>query len=369
MSEFLSSPSAIVAADPTRPFAPRPLVADIVRTRYCIPDSIFLVEGIDTHVPVSKRYRTVRLLLGDGDLCIQALLRKEMHPFVDSAQVYVGCYVRLNQFEIRFLSRSDGPDGEASGTSQTAFLVVQDMVTVGWNTAYTDMAGTGTEDADPVTPIAADTREVETTKAPAEDHIKPQEDGARVQRLSSKKVVDSDVEDGFEVMEVSEQKAIERRQQLQRATYAGPGLGSSANLPWISDDLSKPLKLTALGSIPNLPYKQNWIVNVLAVIVSVSDLEPTFLPPFKQRTVRLADPSTTKQVLLTVFLDAEDFKPDIGSVVLLIGVKNHRFDGGCLKKYGNERRKNDSRWWFENPEELEWCDVAGLTQWWETKDR
>lgn len=137
-------------------------------------------------------------------------------------------------------------------------------------------------------------------------------------------------------------------------------------LPRDWTDPNTPLKLTSLRSIPNLPYKQNWSVNVLAVVASLSEIEPSHMPPHHtQRTARLVDPSTSKQVILTVFLDAETFTPKIGSVVLLVGVKNHRFDGGCLKKYVSDKPNPGSRWWFEEPRQFNWCDVDGLKQWWE----
>lgn len=60
--------SAIVAVDPSRPFTPRPLISEILRTSYCAPGSVLLVENIEATIPVSRRYRTVRLLLGDGEL-------------------------------------------------------------------------------------------------------------------------------------------------------------------------------------------------------------------------------------------------------------------------------------------------------------
>ncbi|KAF5654025.1 hypothetical protein FCIRC_13994, partial [Fusarium circinatum] len=114
--------------------------------------------------------------------------------------------------------------------------------------------------------------------------------------------------------------------------------------------------------IPHLPYAQNWSCNVLAIISYLSDIEPSSLPPYRQRSARLADPSTSKQVNLTVFLDPEAFTPRVGSAVLLVGVKNHRFDGGSLKKYESDRK--DGRWWFENPIEMDWCDVEGINDWW-----
>ncbi|PON20253.1 hypothetical protein TGAM01_v210895 [Trichoderma gamsii] len=126
------------------------------------------------------------------------------------------------------------------------------------------------------------------------------------------------------------------------------------------------LKLTTLRLIPHLPYAQNWSVNVLATVASLSPVEPSHLPPGKQRTARIADPSTAKQVQLTVFLDPEGFAPRVGSAVLLVGVKNHRFDRGSLKKYASDgKRESDRRWWFEDPWHMSWLDVAGIKSWWQ----
>ncbi|KAK5651215.1 hypothetical protein OQA88_12722 [Cercophora sp. LCS_1] len=158
-------------------------------------------------------------------------------------------------------------------------------------------------------------------------------------------------------------------QKPATAASSNPASASKpAAKPWVATDPTQPLKLTQLKSIPHLPYKQNWMCNVLAVIASLSEVEPSTLPPFKgkQRTARLADASTTKRVILTVFLDAEEFTPEVGSVVLLMGVKNHRFDGGCLKKYESDRPTSGMSWWAEDPGTLQWCgeEVAGLRAWW-----
>ncbi|KUI58913.1 hypothetical protein VP1G_06171 [Cytospora mali] len=369
--------SAIVAADLSQPFTPRPLISEILRTRYCIPGSVFLVENTDANIPISKRYRTVRLLLGDGELCVQALLRTEMHRFVDNGQVFAGCYVRLNRFEIESIQlRPDqqGDDDGSEGPAEMLFLVVQDMATVGWNTAYMEMAGTtGQEQA--IVMSKAETQESRKAEAVAVcavavptalPKIEP-----RVLTLEEEhiEVVDEvDENDDFEFMEISDQRAKNRRraaEQLQQPRSSH--LASNSQHPWIPSSLSKPLRLTPLKSIPNLPYKQNWAVNILAIVASLSDVEPALLPTYvgKQRTARLADPTTSKQVLLTVFLDPDEFAPEVGSVVLLLGVKNHRFDGGSLKKYGNEKPKDGVRWWFENPMDIAWCDVEGLRSWWQ----
>ncbi|KAK3344665.1 hypothetical protein B0H65DRAFT_492909, partial [Neurospora tetraspora] len=145
--------------------------------------------------------------------------------------------------------------------------------------------------------------------------------------------------------------------------------------PHLATDPTVPLKLCSLRQIPHLPYAQNWMVNVLAVIVSISDVEPSPMPPtYTQRIVRLADQSTSKLVLLNVFLDAEEFNPRPGEVVLLMGVKNHRFEGGCLKKYWSDRPPEGCKvgWWVgeEVLGGLEWCRgvVDGLRGWWRERE-
>lgn len=367
--------AAVVAADPTEPFEPRLLISEILRTRHCIQDSIFLVEGIEAHIAVSKRYRTVRLLLGDGELCIQALLRSEMHRFVDVGRVFVGCYVRLSSFHVQSVAAK--PDGEhgSDDAVEIVYLVVKNMTTVGWSTAYMQMAGTMGQEGS-YTSVASVAPQVEEIKiasgrqnrsiAATRPHIDAPEletaltETAHPPTANKAEGPDSDEEDAFESRQVSEQTIKDRRQEAALKQQPANAL------PWAPSTLSKPLKLTPLKAIPHLPYKQNWAVNVLAVVTWLSDVEPALLPGYvgKQRTARLADPSTDKQVLLTVFLDPDGFAPAVGSVVLLLGVKNHRFDGGSLKKYGNEKPKPGADWWFEDPADVEWCDVEGLKSWW-----
>lgn len=375
-------PSTVIAADPSKPFTPQLVIAELLRTRHCAQGSIFLVEGIDAHVPISKRYRTVRLLLGDGALCVQALLRPEMHRFVDHGRIFVGGYVQLTKFELCAV-----PAAAAAAVEEMVFLVVWDMVTVGWDTAYMRMAGVtvAEEQQSPsppppwrARPGAAETEGLgegksdgRATTSKDKDHavLVPPRQRAATQPAPKFLRAKSNHPDAV-LLESNKDRT--KTQQQPATTTTGPGIsysagGTTSNLPWAADDLTKPLKLTPLKSIPNLPCKQNWVVNILAVVASLSEVEAATLPPFKQRTARLADPSTSKQVLLTVFLDPDDFAPRPGSVVLLLGVKNHRFDGGCLKKYGNEKPKPGSKWWFENPRHIEWCDVDGLSSWWAEK--
>ncbi|KAI0484081.1 hypothetical protein GGR56DRAFT_8785 [Xylariaceae sp. FL0804] len=411
--------------------ANKPLIADIVRTRFCIPGSVFLVESVDTlHTSRSRRWRAMRLLLGDGELCIQALLGPGMHRHVDRGEVAFGTYVRLEQFRVEWKGMVDERRGEEAAALKRAgvgddpederegmlYLVVEDLVVVGWNNALVDSADNSSPE-----PALNSPRDDEMLETSSPGSHGSEVDGDEHSRPAA---LVADAHDELlptpaNVGDVADEPVSTARKQRQQHLNDGqtdrvnhPAAAISAEAtsiasasastswlpPWPAGGISaaaaaavavvdvKPVKLTRLRSIPNLPYKQNWSVNVLAVVSALSAVEPSGLPPGPgphgsrsrsvQRQARLADPSTDKRVLLTVFLDAEAFAPRVGSAVLLLGVKNHRFDGGCLKKYASDRPRDGDgdgdgegngaggRWWFEDPLHLPWCDVAGLKQWW-----
>ncbi|KAI3323822.1 hypothetical protein HD806DRAFT_75473 [Xylariaceae sp. AK1471] len=364
----------------SEPFEPKPLIADILRTRFCIPDSVFLVEGVDVaHTSKSKRWRVIRLLLGDGELCIQALLSAEMHRLVDRGEIAFGSYVKVQQFRVEWREIANaessssnkqdnaGTSGENNG--QMVYLAIDSLVVVGWNNTLTDPSIYGQPEIDynyievedeprenpPAQPNLIEPEQAQPSRRTGPAHHETEEQREPV-----------DIDDDFEVMAVSDDKAAHNRKKVATAivNHKQDMTTSSSSLPWSSKDPTRPLKLTKLRSIPNLPYKQNWSVNVLCVVSAISDVEPAGIPPYTQRQARLTDPSTEKHILLTVFLDPHLFNPQVGSVILLFGVKNHRFDGGSLKKYASDRPKTGENWWYENPSQFSWCDVDGLHRWW-----
>ncbi|KAJ4214660.1 hypothetical protein NW759_010214 [Fusarium solani] len=326
-----------------------PVIRDILRTRYCVPGSIFLVEGVErVSVSRSGRWQAVRLLLGDGAICIQALLGANMHRFVQMGEVALGAYIRCEVFHAKWQNIED---------RTMVTLVVEDLVTVGWNESYRAFG----QDQESVTQPYPATSE----QPPRESKDVQSEELKATVKPSSLHTGDFDFGDDEEAAE----EAFEDFETLAYPTKPKPQQKPQQPIALPRDwhDPQTPLKLTTLRSIPHLPYKQNWSCNVLAIVASLSDVEPSNLPPHRQRTARLADPSTSKQVHLTVFLDPEEFNPRVGSAVLLVGVKNHRFDGGSLKKYESDRK--NGRWWFEDPLELGWCDVEGIKAWWSEATR
>ncbi|TLD10722.1 hypothetical protein PgNI_05789 [Pyricularia grisea] len=383
------------------------IIGDILCTKNCVPGSLFLVESIDAHIPatgalVQKRKhqqqetgrRAVRLLLGDGELCIQALLVPSLHSLVDGGLIKEGGLIRLERFRLRVLLRP-GPG------HPTVFLVVEKILVEGYEVGETLASNKGsdldgnTEDERgravkqlvalptpgvklPVFSSVNDENEaqdgmeqhtgtLDTRAADVPPNIQNSPRLVQNYRTSNYALTDEPIAPH----KISNVDNDGSSQPLKRLKIDTEPSSTAGPLPsWASRDITQPVKLTTLKTIPLLPYKQNWMVNVLAIVSELSDVEPSPLPPYtgKQRTARLADPSTGKRVLLTVFLDPEDFAPKVGSAVILLGVKNHRFDGGSLKKYASDRPRDGGSWWFENPEGLAWCDVRHLKEWWASNE-
>ncbi|EHK16220.1 uncharacterized protein TRIVIDRAFT_122935, partial [Trichoderma virens Gv29-8] len=342
------NPAAITTAPSQEPFTLRPLIRQMLSTRRCISGSIFIVEGIDvipvpTATPKDDDTHAIRLVLGDGELCIQALLHPDMFHLVEKRDVFVGCCVREEGHKNKEREKED--------ERGMVYLIVNELETAGWNESYMAMwrrheRGKAVEQpATPTRPRSQDKGKAQTP-GPVDDNDDDDEED------------EEDLENAFEAFEARTfPTAAGDKSQPQPQPIA-------LAKDWHNHQ--EPLKLTTLRLIPHLPYAQNWSVNVLAIVASLSPVEPSHLPPGKQRTARIADPSTAKQVHLTVFLDPDDFTPRVGSAVLLVGVKNHRFDGGSLKKYASDgKRDSGQRWWFEDPWELSWLDVAGIKSWWQ----
>ncbi|KAI0407771.1 hypothetical protein F4802DRAFT_487135 [Xylaria palmicola] len=375
----ISNASADITYITSQPFEPKPLIADILRTDFCVPDSIFLVEGVDVaHTSGSKRWRIVRLLLGDGELCIQGLLSAEMHRLVDRGDVSFGSYVKLQRFRTEWRDAAQGSsdssrehvshgDSSKGRTGQMVFLIVESLVVVGWNNTLADPATTTTREEIGTDHVEAESEALisSQTRSPV---IAPSKAEFPCQTAVAPPVAmeAADIEDDFEVMAISQDKAAQHREEVAAAIvkHERDNSTESTSLSWPRNNPSRSLKLTKLRSIPNLPYKQNWSVNVLCVVSAISEVEPAGIPPYTQRQARLTDPSTDKHVLLTVFLDPHLFSPRVGSVVLLTGVKNHRFDGGSLKKYASDRPRAGEDWWYEDPTQFSCYDVDGLRRWW-----
>lgn len=310
------------------------------------------------------------LLLGDGQLCIQALLGGGLHRFVETGQIAVGAYVRLDEFLLRF---HEGDEDEEDKPERVVYLAVEDLVTIGWNKSYQEAWRLQSRETEQELRTENDLDLEEANleyKEEAVEMAQQEEQPGAMEAASDSDDEDDAFEDVPTVVEsrnassrlapVASNAPTSSTAAYARSSAATKGQVIAMPRDW--HDPQTPLKLTTLRSIPLLPYAQNWTCNVLGIVASLSEVETSHLPPYKQRIARIADPSTAKRVHLTIFLSPENFTPKVGSVVLLVGVKNHRFDGGSLKKYASDAVP--AQWWFENPIDLSWCDVSGLQEWW-----
>ena len=124
--------------------------------------------------------------------------------------------------------------------------------------------------------------------------------------------------------------------------------------------ITRPLKLTALSGIIGPKATRNRVVDVVGVICEVNpDIARRPKMP-DQRDIRIMDTSTTKKVQLTVFVDAINFLPKVGTVALFRSVTTHEWNGGSLKAYPRDCEGRD---WFL-PGRVDESAAEELRAWW-----
>lgn len=361
MDEYNSPDTSIVRAAPGQgPFTLSPVIEEAICMGQGNSGSIFLIEDLQRIVLSESGPRhTVQLSLGDGELCVQALLSGSMHHLVDNGHIAPGCYVRVDAFTVNWLPAEDSCKSEDS--TDMVYFAVEHLVTIGWNDSYKalwdeQVGNVGAALLSNPDKIATGevTNHLPRSAPQVESHPDKRQDD-----------VFGPLHRQIPYPFRSPQKEAKQKKSVKFNSRPTTASTEPVALPRDWRDAQTPLKLTTLRGIPNLPYHQNWSCNVLAIVATLSPVEPSYLPPYRQRTARLTDPSTSKQVHLTVFLDPEEFEPKIGSAVLLVGVKNHTFDGGSLKKYASDKERDGGiKWWYQDPLHLQWCNVQGIKDWW-----
>lgn len=131
--------------------------------------------------------------------------------------------------------------------------------------------------------------------------------------------------------------------------------------------ISRPLRLTPLSAVIGPRATRNKVVDVFAVVASVT---PTLVkcPGIRpgihyKRELRITDPSTPKKVMLSVFVEPEQFMPEVGTVALFRSVTTNKWDGGSLNAF--KRDCQGREWFLANPHGVDGCDVTMLREWWE----
>ena len=130
--------------------------------------------------------------------------------------------------------------------------------------------------------------------------------------------------------------------------------------------IRRPIHICTLDSLTGRNATRNKVHDVFAIVFSVQ--ESVVKPPKnmpRKRDIRIMDPSTDKKVLVSVFVDPDNFKPTVGTVALFRNLTTHEWDSGMLNVYHD---KCAGRAWFtKDPVEVEGCDVKALKEWWKKK--
>lgn len=122
------------------------------------------------------------------------------------------------------------------------------------------------------------------------------------------------------------------------------------------------LTITPLVNITGVKATRNKVHDVLVIITHVNPRVLTRKGFPDSRELLVMDTSTAKQVHVTVFIDAANFRPEVGTVAVFRSMTTHEWNGGSLKAYA--QRCAGMQWyvpeypgwqWEEEGEELRAC--------------
>ena len=127
------------------------------------------------------------------------------------------------------------------------------------------------------------------------------------------------------------------------------------------EPIERALNIIPLSRLRGYP-RRNDVYDVFVVIQSVGNevIKRSRMPA--KRDLRIVDPSTNKEVLLSIFVDPEKFIPTIGTIALIRSVTTHEWDGGMINVYPNQCE--GKQWFVPNPVGVPGCDVDRMREWW-----
>ncbi|KAI9887651.1 MAG: hypothetical protein M1823_000515 [Watsoniomyces obsoletus] len=414
-------------------FVYKPCIGELIRTSYHPPNLVLLVVKIEIE-PASgggdEGNEAFRLFLSDNEYIIQAIILKETYRFVTTRETTEGSYIMLDSYEVQTRPRVDGT-GPVAGLLR--YLAITNFHTVGHCPDYAEMLEEAQEKARLAATLGSSIMEKnDKGYGSSPDGASPTKK-RKVANSAVRRVIAPVKKDGDRknqpVQGGQDQKlaAVKMRMQQQRGESdkentlskaaavsippprnilpkAGgmptpvtppklhnnplnfkPGIMTTPgkhppfmaspqvpNLPL--KPIPRPLEKEAitLSCIPSLQPRQNRLCDVLAIIDWVCpNVQSCFLGP--KREVRLVDDSTDKRVLLSVFINPTEFKPEIGTVALWRNLRNHKWEGYSLNAYD----KDCNGWkWFVMGEDLEKEGekvglekrrVEELRKWWEKR--
>lgn len=139
------------------------------------------------------------------------------------------------------------------------------------------------------------------------------------------------------------------------------------------EPVDRPLMIRPLSFVDSAYTRRGCpgiLVDVFAVVHSVDN--KTMSGWHYKRDIQIVDPSTRRKIQLSVWVDAINFTPAVGTPALMRNVRfdphdPHRQDGGSLLATMKDCGGKD--WFVPNPVHVPGCDVDGLRDWWNMTKR
>ncbi|KMP06749.1 hypothetical protein CIHG_08377 [Coccidioides immitis H538.4] len=375
----------------------QPCIAELLRTGYHPPELILRVERV-IEVPIilaSRQFigdtgpsvscslvvpgsseeeriptrKTYRIFLSDGELVIQALLKRELHYFVSTGEVVPGAVLGLERFEIKKAERLSSADVHAKDKSeslgQIVFLAVERFRAVDGRLRPDQKIGE-IQIGMPILKVKMVAKKRDRDELDASEPLRPKK--ARLPDPDQKSDTSKDIspppkaqvqdricktEEFYESI-LDDAEMLASGFLLEDTREQSPGLSArastceAAEVSWTS-----PNTITRR----NMPPKRD-----LRIVDS----------SFTSHPQRNQHPSNTKLELgisVSVFVDAERFCPPVGTVALFRSLKTHEWEGISLNAY--EKDCGGGKEWFTcDKRKLEDAgyDVVGMRKWWEQWD-
>ncbi|KAI9769995.1 MAG: hypothetical protein M1840_003706 [Geoglossum simile] len=468
----------------------KPCIAELVRTQYCPPSMVLVVQKImevPVHTPRGPK-QAFRLMLTDGEKMIQATLVADMHWFVVTREIVVGAFVVLDEYRLAKAMRKNK-------NGSVGYLQISDLHAIGYVDGYdpsrpaqssehpqlyddsiaesehesiredqpppkkarpdvrptslppnrestVDLVGNITEErkagfnsgfiessnripgpvySKRLTPKGKDRLDIAGNDVHAK--VGPEKDTSTISERSS---LPSPL--GAIPRSVYRRKIVEHWDRCHsvpfpqllspysnaRTTHKITNERKSGPHPKgeITDEqvhtlfpqacmslsqyaistieggkflkrINRPLDIVTLKGLAGLVQKQNRICgeqasttpgqlrvpltyqpsDILAIVESPPTpiIKRSHLPP--KCDITLSDPSTLKRIALSVFVDASNFAPAVGTICLIRNVRNHRFNGQSLNAYPEDCEGWD--WFIPNPDWAVPAEKIGwLRSWW-----
>ncbi|KAL8711269.1 MAG: hypothetical protein Q9225_007147 [Loekoesia sp. 1 TL-2023] len=375
----------------------KPVIQELVRTQVCFPNLKLLVDKIAVvtlpDVDELSGNEAYKLTLTDGEKTIQALLKRRIYKTIYSEDVREGSFVIL---KIYHLAQAEKVNGKGTVT----YIVIEDFYSIGEDDRYgQDLApirensptavdcddlekekqrleltkvGISTSDgknlskaealADPVSQDSLEAEDVETQDENTIDGqsqkiASPTPPSSQQIREAMKRKWDTALDeiDTNDTYRLSKYRKLEEA----RAREAKEAADASARALLIR---YQSLPTTPLVSLTGPNKRRNAHHDVLALIVSVSPdlIKRSGMPP--KRDLRIMDISTIKKVSLSVFVSAEAFLPEPGTVALFKHLTTHDSNGSSLNAYSKDCDGKD--WFIPDPPGFENGEVAQLKDCW-----